>query len=303
MSPGGPGVAEDRGVSEEAWLDELVLEVQGGNAGEEGSFLRFVLDASSGRFLAPEPSPAQALFRERAVKEAARLAHMARPGATEVAFEREWPERWREMSRRSDAPADELFAVLDTGLLGDHPLLKGTIAEEVNFSDEEGGEDRSGHGTMVALLYRAAIQRQPRFLNVKVANARGTAAPRRLIRALEWLAAYSRARPDESIVANLSIGAYTRSWLGFECKGRCALCRAAVEAAEAGIRVVAAAGNRPERTTCPAMAGVRRRHPDIYAVAQSSWEMSGTGNVEAPADHLWKPLEEDGSQTPRAPLA
>ncbi len=290
-------------MTEGAWLDEPVLEVQGGRAGEEGAFLRFIVDTASGRFLAPQPSPAQVLFRERAVKGAARLAHMARPGATDASFEREWPERWRQMSRRSDEPAEELFAVLDTGLRGDHPFLKGTIVEEANFSDEEGGEDRSGHGTMVALLYRAAINRQPRILNVKVANARGTAAPRRLIRALEWLATYAQSRPDESIVANLSIGAYTRSWLGFECRGRCALCRAAVEAAEAGIRVVVAAGNRPERTTCPAKAGLRRRHPEIYAVAQSGWDMSGTGNVEAPADHLWKPLEEDGSPAPHPPSA
>jgi len=50
-------------------------------------------------------------------------------------------------------------AILDTGLLSHHPMLRGKIVNAVDFTGE-GSEDLHGHGTVVALIALAMAPQQ-----------------------------------------------------------------------------------------------------------------------------------------------
>jgi len=85
---------------------------------------------------------------------------------------------------------------------------------------------------------------------------------------------------------------YWKKWGLFECKGDCKLCLAAVEAAQAGVVVVAASGNEPGKTYCPAKAGMGGN--DVLSIASWNFERnkpapsSGVGNVMSPGEGgLW----------------
>lgn len=92
-------------------------------------------------------------------------------------------------------------AIIDSGVMADHPQLKGLIAEQKDFTGE-GTEDRIGHGTIVTLIflqtyvaYRPYVPKRipgetlpplPRIIEAKVANADGTIDKNDLIRAIDW---------------------------------------------------------------------------------------------------------------------
>lgn len=273
------------------WLDQEIVELQGAVAGDPGFYLRFVRDEGSGAYRAPGLSPGQEAFIEAAHKAARWSVFKERPGASEAEFEAGWPEQWRALRTPGSTPASTVYAVLDTGMMYEHPLLRDTVVGEANFSGEADAADHNGHGTIVALLYRAGMNMVPRYLNVKVANAAGAGKPRDLIAGLRWVADYKRAHPDVPVSANVSLGVYSRRWMLLDCTGTCPVCQAAIDAAEAGVTVAAAAGNTPGRTACPATAGLHRRHGRITAVEQLGWEGSGEGTVGVPGGEMWVPLE------------
>lgn len=84
-------------------------------------------------------------------------------------------------------------------------------------------------------------------------------------------------------------------WGLFDCKGGCALCRAALAAAAAGVRVFASAGNEAGKTYCPAKAALP--HPDSGVFAVTTTDMNGhllgKGTVEFDKPQtFFRPLEE-----------
>jgi subtilisin family serine protease len=163
---------------------------------------------------------------------------------------------------RSGAPAnDTLMAIIDSGILPNHPFIAPVLAEAVDLTGE-GADDRVGHGTTVALL---AIMTGgnaelgfPRLLSIKVHGGAAQAGADRMAQSLA-IAAQRGAR-----IANVSAGVFT------DCLNRrdpeqpayyvqpCdeqPICRAVQAAKEKGMLVVAAVGNDPKRTACPACCG------------------------------------------------
>jgi tetratricopeptide (TPR) repeat protein len=202
---------------------------------------------------------------------------------------------------RNGLPADlplRYVAVLDSGLVHDHPAIR----PRIELADEwdgtgEGTEDEIGHGTIVALRLLAltvSAQRQLfaiRFINVKVADRRGVGSPETLIAGMRWLAEYASRHSDRRISANLSIGAYQRTHLGLvTCRGTCRVCTAAVELTSLGVEIYAAAGNTPRVTACPASAAVHGKSSGIRAVMASDYSDSGVGTVSARSEIIMEPM-------------
>jgi len=107
-------------------------------------------------------------------------------------------ERLRELQQEAeeieDWESDEdepeqsiLIAVVDSGILSNHPVLRGRIAAQEDFTGE-GLEDRSGHGTYVALALAQATPPTVQLLVAKVAGKDGTVHKDAFIRALLWAA-------------------------------------------------------------------------------------------------------------------
>lgn len=171
-------------------------------------------------------------------------------------------------------------AVMDTGLLADHPWIARTQVHAVDFTGE-GPQDLNGHGTLVAL--RLLIDAPATCLiNVKVLGA-DASGPREQVRAgLEWLAG------GHATVANLSLGVWTKG-----CEGDCDLCSAAEAAAAVGVHLVVAAGNRAGETSCPARLARYREDAPIFVVAawdrdrQRIADFSGEAGLEGYAGEVY----------------
>jgi hypothetical protein len=140
----------------------------------------------------------------------------------------------------------ELIAILDTGILYHHPILKQLVVETIDLVGENGvndGLDYNGHGTLVALLI-ALTSPNVQIINIKVADGEGRVARTVVARGIKEAAARAPNR------VSLSLG------FGDTCSlfRPCEACRAATEAAKAGLMVFAAAGNTPGLRACPARA-------------------------------------------------
>jgi subtilisin family serine protease len=100
-------------------------------------------------------------------------------------------------------------AIIDSGVLVDHPQLKGLIAEQRDFTGE-GVADRIGHGTLVTIITLAPLAALPpeeraklppfRFIVAKVANADGSIDKDAVIYAIQWVVERG------ARVVNLSLG-------------------------------------------------------------------------------------------------
>jgi subtilisin family serine protease len=135
-----------------------------------------------------------------------------------------------------------VLAVIDTGLLSKHPVIRARMIEAVDFTGE-GAEDENGHGTKVALVL---LRQSPdaSLISVKALKKDGTSSAKDLLKALRWV------REDKRIrVVNLSAGVYRP-----DCAGHCSVCEAARRVVAAGKVVLVAAGNLPGITACPAKA-------------------------------------------------
>lgn len=145
------------------------------------------------------------------------------------------------------------LAILDSGVLREHPVLRPQLASAVDFTGGDDPEDRDGHGTAVALLLVAA-QLSPAYLlpdelelhSAKVWEPSAPNDEKALVRGLEW------AREIGAEVVNVSCGVRRRF-----CRGGCDVCKAAKRLADAGTGIAAAAGNDPRRVACPARVGLR----------------------------------------------
>lgn len=169
------------------------------------------------------------------------------PAATDVALFQ--PGRGK---AGSDFP---LTAIVDSGVLSHHPIIKDSLRESVDFTGE-GSEDLFGHGTIVALIYLGTVPAGAPIVSAKALNRRGVGKPENLINAIEW------AEKKGAKLINVSAGVYLPCMTVREegaggaasadsCE-RTPICLTVTAVARAGALVVAAVGNKPGRIACPA---------------------------------------------------
>ncbi|OPY16848.1 MAG: Cell wall-associated protease precursor [Syntrophus sp. PtaU1.Bin005] len=176
------------------------------------------------------------------------------------------------------------IAVIDSGILADHPQIRGLIAEQEDFTGE-GPEDRIGHGTIVAILTlqaRSAAPPEfqnlpsPRILVAKVADADGTVDKHAVISAIDWAASRGAG------VVNLSLGFIEGT------DDYSDLCSAITKHPE--VLFVAAAGNYgPDVRVYPAACAQDGAANIISVGTTDDW--SGKGDIQAPGTVTLKPLE------------
>jgi hypothetical protein len=156
-------------------------------------------------------------------------------------------------------PVKERIALIDTGVLRDHPLLKPHIVDSKDFTGE-GPEDRNGHGTTIAILLVAdseiARSSPPMYeiLNVKAFREDGTGTYAQLVAGLEW------AIKEQVKLINVSAGTFLpciseRIGENVAAQRSCErlkLCQLVMKATTVGILVNAVVGNTPGKIACPA---------------------------------------------------
>lgn len=170
------------------------------------------------------------------------------------------------------AGAEPLIAVVDTGVIADHPSLTGRIVEQIDLTGE-GVADQHGHGTAVSAILAATVP-SCRIISVKALDRTGSADIPRLSLAFREAA---RALGDDGRVVNVSAGRRNP-----ECTGDCALCATVSELQEAKYVFVCAAGNEPGVTYCPARVAISVTTEDAWAApgdvvaAVPGWRPEGT---------------------------
>jgi subtilisin family serine protease len=139
-------------------------------------------------------------------------------------------------------------AIIDTGIDTDHPDLMGNYMGGVNFvgSLGSGPEDDNGHGTHVAGTIGAidndfgvvGVAPDAHLYAAKVLGPDGSGSTSAVIAGIEW------AVLNDSDLINLSLGALDINCLfGLPGCGQSPMCIAVTSAVDAGVTVVAAAGN------------------------------------------------------------
>lgn len=138
-----------------------------------------------------------------------------------------------------------VIAIIDTGVDLDHPDLEDKLERGMDFVDgDREPDDENGHGTHVAGIAAAATNNgigvagaapDARILPVRVLNAEGVGDGETIAEAIRW------ATDNGADVINLSLGG-SSDLLGRLFKNGPSN-QAISEAAEAGVVVVAAAGN------------------------------------------------------------
>lgn len=140
------------------------------------------------------------------------------------------------------------IAIIDSGIWDNHSLLKnGLVIKSVDFTGENIlNGDPFGHGTHVAGLAAASnsllsgtftgIAPNAKLINLRVLNGQGVGTSAALLQALDWALANRTAYNIR--VVNISLGAMAVSSYNND-----PACRAVRRLADAGVVVVAAAGN------------------------------------------------------------
>lgn len=179
---------------------------------------------------------------------------------------------------KNNTPYTRIVAIVDTGVLPDHPFIKNLLIESIDFTGE-GIADLNGHGTIVTLL---AILPTTPIINVKVVSADGKGSPESLINGLNWLKRKKKTFGENiKLYVNVSLGTYSKKWGIFDCRGRCRICKAAEELTQEDVTIYAAAGNTPGKTSCPAKLALTTKNERILAVGDENWEKSGKFNRSA----------------------
>ncbi len=194
------------------------------------------------------------------------LSHEKLPPATRPAAPAADPELpWG--VRRVNAPAawartqgdGVRVAVIDTGIDSDHPELRGAVAGGWNAVDPKNRDsykDDQGHGTHVAGTIAAAkngagvvgVAPKAKLFAVKVLDADGNGSFSDVIAGIDWCA------KNRIQVANMSLGAD---------EGSEPLRKAVAKATQAGVAIVAAAGNSGGPVSFPGS------YPEAIAVSAS----------------------------------
>ncbi len=274
-------------------MSEEVVEILGSTPGKAGALLQLVRDPASGCYLLPVVADEQQRKnQEEAAKYVARDTLMAELHLNATEFEIAWPLIWANLHRTpATQKSDSITAILDSGLMHDHPFIKNCIEAEVDFTGE-GTEDFNGHGTICALIAHPFIL-QPRLLNIKVVDAQGRGTQENLAKGIQWLARYAHDHPQLTFIANISLGVYSRKFGGLlDCQGDCKVCQAVVEAASQqpqNILFTIAAGNKAGVPTCPAKVGLIEHYASLPILAVTSEAIlehkAAGGNIIAPGKY------------------
>lgn len=152
-------------------------------------------------------------------------------------------------------PDFPLVAIVDSGVLSHHPIIKDSLRESVDFTGE-GPEDLLGHGTVVTLIYLGTVPAGAPIVSAKALDRRGMGTTRNLIKAIDW------AVKKGAKVINVSAGVYLTCTTvreqgaeGAQSADSCEatpICQVVTNAARSDALVVAAVGNKPGRIACPA---------------------------------------------------
>lgn len=183
------------------------------------------------------------------------------------------------LSKHPDNNRPLITAIIDTGLMYDHPMIKDRIIGEGDLTGE-GTEDLNGHGTAVCLIYSMYLPNAP-LLNVKALNQDGVGTKENLIQAFRWIIDWKKQNNiEEYITVNISAGVYSKKWLFFQCRGDCDLCEVANEAADNKIRIFAASGNEHGQAACPSVAR------SVFSIASATttgrkFKNSGKGEISS----------------------
>ena len=177
-------------------------------------------------------------------------------------------------------------AVIDSGIDKNHPDLIGKVVAEKNFlTDEVTADDLLGHGTMVAGIIAGSgnasngkykgIAPGASLLNVKVINSKGDGKVSDIIAGIEW-AIYNGAN-----VLSLSLGGIN---LG---ETNPPITTAADNAANAGVVVCVAAGNRNSSETAGQVSGTSSSQ---VGQSKTPVDLSQTGSDNKDVYYLLIPI-------------
>jgi serine protease AprX len=139
------------------------------------------------------------------------------------------------------------IAIIDSGIYNDHHSFSGRITANVDFTGEnKPKEDPYGHGTHVAAMATASrhvangaysgVAINSKIINLRVLNSQGMGSSSVLLSALDWVMS-NKVRYNIRVV-NMSLGT-----MAVDSYTNDPLCRAVRRLVDAGIVVVAAAGN------------------------------------------------------------
>jgi len=166
--------------------------------------------------------------------------------------------------------------VIDTGINKDHVEFGGRAKFGANFISGENNPDRNGHGTHCSGTATGAtfgIAKRATVFGVKVLSGGGSGSTSGVISGIQWAVNNQLTQyPGESAVLSMSLGG------GFSQ----AMNDAVVEAAEAGMIVVVAAGNENQDAcnVSPASAGGNAHNGGVITVGSTTVTdaMSGFSN-------------------------
>ena len=191
-----------------------------------------------------------------------------------------------------DSGGDVDVALIDSGItpVGDLDA-PGKIVNGPDFSfDSRRPElrhlDAFGHGTHLAGII-AGVAPQARLVNLKAANAEGVTSLTQLLLAIDYAVRYRRANGLDIRVITLAVGADNDS--GYE---RAPLAYAVEQAWNAGIVVVAAAGNDGNSGK-----GLELPAADPFVLAVGGAETQGTANPRDDEIAEWS-SRGDGARNP-----
>ena len=168
-------------------------------------------------------------------------------------------------------------AILDTGMMTHHPLIKPYLKASENFSQDDDTEDHHGHGTYVTLAFLETCNPSTvELYNIKIGNGYGEVLRSDMIKAISWCA------ENKMTKANISAG-----FVDEGCQGNCDVCTAARNASD--VSVVVSAGNYgPFKTVCPAKAEFYSANNITSVGAQYSY--SGQPGIIAPDHFGFRPV-------------
>lgn len=240
-------------------MDNKIVEILSGIPGERGRYLSRVYDKNTGTYFGP------------VLSESERLSTMVDPN--------------KNLNHRNIR-----IAVIDSGMLHAHPLIKPYLVERDSRDfTEEGLEDFNGHGTMVSTILALRSGPGLEILNVKAIDAEGRGTPENLVKAIKWSVEHG------AKIINMSVGIYRKKWGLLECKGDCNVCQAAEHTGKNNVIVCAAAGNEGGKTYCPAKVGILKEHSSVIAVSATLLDgtlspTSGYGNIAARGEFWFGPI-------------
>lgn len=166
------------------------------------------------------------------------------------------------------------IAILDTGILLEHPIFKRYIRNYADFTGE-GITDQNGHGSFVTLQLLIGGEKPLSYNNIdlficKILSKDGLGTSENIIKGLKW------AESQNVNMINLSAGIDNKIWHGiFRCKGTCEVCKTAYNLKKKKIILCAAAGNNG-KTVCPAK--VNMYYDDSYVVSVGALD-NETGEI------------------------